>query len=155
MPYQLHVMGLKSLRDDLSAIDADLPRELRKVNSDAAKKAQDASQTAASGLGSVQAKAVDAIKASATQTASALVIDANKVPYALGAFMGAKRFPQFPAWVGNTWEPGGPGGPYAVGEALRTVADEIETDYGHAIDRLLHTDSTVFGAGIQGDVTTF
>jgi hypothetical protein len=155
MPGNLHVVGLKGLQRDLRAIDAELPRELRKINAEAAKKAQEESQTEASGMGGVQAKAAAGLKASGTQTAAALVIDARQLPYTLGAFLGAKKYPQFPEWVGNDWEPGGPGGPYAVGDALRKVAPKLIDEYDLAVDRLLRTESSVFGAGVQGDVTEF
>lgn len=133
----VEVKGLRELQLALRALGAEWPRELRKANVDVARIAQDASQHEASGLGGVQAKAAPAIKAGGEQLAAKIVVSATAAyPFALGAFFGAKKYPQFPPWVGNSWDPGGPGGPYAINAALRSKLDEITDAYGDAMDRL-------------------
>lgn len=54
-------------------------------------------------------------------------------PYAAGALFGGYR-PQFPEWVGNTWEVGGAGGPAAINPAIRESKDDIVQAYGDAFE---------------------
>lgn len=56
--------------------------------------------------------------------------------FAQGAFYGAKQYPQFPEWVGNTWEVGGSGGPHAVNPAIRSNLPDIIDAYGDAFEKI-------------------
>jgi hypothetical protein len=132
----VEVEGLKELRRELKQLGPQWPKELRKANKEAADIAASASRSNAHGGTRQQSAAASAIKASGTQSAAQVVIDAGRVPFALGAFLGSRAYPQFPEWVGNSWEPGGPGGPYAVNPAIREKEDEIIETYGDALDRL-------------------
>lgn len=48
--------------------------------------------------------------------------------------MGALQYAQFPTWVGNGWDVGGPGGPYAVNPAIRESLDDIVNAYGDGLE---------------------
>ena len=131
-----HIVGLKELQRDLRAVSADLPKELRKANLDVAKIVEAEAKQRASDFGGVRAKAAPAIKGQAEQRRAKIVVDGNKVPFALGAFYGAKQYKQFPDWVGNSWDAGGPGGPYAINAAIHDKEDEIVDAYAGIADRL-------------------
>lgn len=80
-----------------------------------------------------QRKAASAI-VGAAETRAAKIAIRNRPPFAQGAFFGALQYRQFPAWVGNSWEPGGAGGPYAVNPAIRDSLDDIVNAYGDAFE---------------------
>lgn len=131
------VKGLKEFRTALAALDKQWVGELRRANLQAAQVVAVEAQSEAQGMGSVQAKAAPAIKAAGEQTRSKINVQGGGAyPYALGAFYGAKRFKQFPPWVGNTWEPGGPGGPYAINPAIRSTETEWTDVFAQLIDRI-------------------
>lgn len=84
------------------------------------------------------ARSAVAIKA-AEGAIAVRVASSGNVPYAMAAFWGMERHSgwygrrryanstarQFLPWVGNNWEPGGSGGPYAINEAIRAKWDEV------------------------------
>ena len=39
-------------------------------------------------------------------------------------------------WIGNSWDVGGPGGPFAINDTVRDEGQFIEEAYGKAVDRL-------------------
>ncbi len=80
-----------------------------------------------------QAKASGAIVGAAESRAAKIAVR-NSPPFAQGAFFGALQYPQFPAWVGNSWEVGGSGGPYAVNPAIRDSMQDIIDGYGDAFE---------------------
>ena len=43
---------------------------------------------------------------------------------AVGAFMGSKRYPQFPAWIGADWDLAEGTGPYAIKEQFTSSGRE-------------------------------
>ncbi len=127
----VEIQGLREFRSGLRKAGYGWPRVLAKVNRDIAKfvegKAQGQTMTRQ------QAKASSAISGRGTQRESKIVIGGSP-PFALGAFMGALRYRQFPTWVGNSWEVGGPGGPFAVNPAIRENKDDIVDAYGDAFE---------------------
>lgn len=81
-----------------------------------------------------QAKAAGAIVGAAESRAAKIAVR-NSPPFAQGAFFGALQYKQFPAWVGNSWEVGGAGGPYAVNPAIRESKDDIVEAFGDAFEK--------------------
>lgn len=64
-------------------------------------------------------------------------VGVNRSPaFAQGAFFGALQFPQFPAWVGNSWDVGGAGGPYAINPTIRANLPDIVEAYGAAFETI-------------------
>lgn len=127
----VEIQGLKEFRSGLRKAGSGWPRVLAQVNRDIAKfvegKSKGGTETAQ------QAKAAGAISGRGTQRESKIVIG-NSPPFALGAFMGALQYKQFPRWVGTDWEVGGPGGPFAVNPAIRQSKDDIVDAYGDAFE---------------------
>jgi hypothetical protein len=85
-----------------------------------------------------QRKAAAALLGKGTSREAQLSIrNTGRLPFGIGAFMGALQFKQFPIWVGNDWDIEVAGGPYVVGEAVRANLDEIveefELNIGHAV----------------------
>lgn len=101
---------------------------LRAAHKDTAKVAEEASRGKASGGTAQQSSAASAIAAQGLQTSAVLQVrNMARIPYGIGAFVGAKRWPQFPAWVGNQYEPGASPsqGPYRIREALYETKDKV------------------------------
>lgn len=90
-------------------------KDLTKANRKVARLVVTTAKGAASGP--EQTSAVGAISASATQSSAAVVIKDNPA-WGVGAFMGSVKYPQFPAWVGNSWDLSEGTGPYAIKEAF-------------------------------------
>ncbi len=82
-----------------------------------------------------QAKAAGAIVGRGDRRGAKIAVTRSPA-FAQGAFFGAKQYRQFPAWVGNSWEVGGAGGPYAVNPAIRENLTEIIEAYGDAFERI-------------------
>lgn len=129
----VRIEGLADFRRDLRGAGQGWPRTLsvvnRRVANYVADKARGMTETAQ------QAKASRAIRGSATQSAAKIAVTRSPV-FAQGAFFGALRFKQFPAWVGNSWEPGGGGGPYAVNPAIRDSLQDIVDAYGDGFEHI-------------------
>lgn len=126
---------LKQVAKQLRKADKELAKEFGKVNQKAADKIAKTAKSKAEGDGGVEAKASAAIKASRTAGAVKVTVSsAGAHPYALGAFLGAKAYPQFADWVGTDWEPGGDGGPYALNPAIREELPGVLADYGDAVE---------------------
>lgn len=98
-------------------------KDLTKANRQVAKVTLSLSRSAASG-DSERGSAVGALAAAATQSAAALTISSAKVPWALGAFMGAKQYPQFDQWIGSNWDLAEGTGPYAIRDAFNASGIE-------------------------------
>ena len=129
----VEIEGLKDFRRDLNRAGDGWGRVVRGTN----RKIADYVAGKARGMTETrqQAAAAGAIRGSATTAAAKVAITRNPV-FAQGAFFGALQFPQFPAWVGNSWEPGGAGGPYAVNPAIRDALDDIVDAYGDAFEHI-------------------
>ena len=61
---------------------------------------------------------------------------------------GAK--PQHPAWVGASWQVGGPGGPRGINDAIREKQERIVRHYGEVIDYLASGAFPQTGQGVGG-----
>lgn len=126
---------LKDVARNLRKAEPKLAKEFAKVNQKGADRIAKTGQSLAHADGGVEAHAADAIKASRSAGAVKVVVSSRGAhPEALGAFLGAKAYPQFPDWVGVGWVPGGEGGPYALNPAIRQELPGMLTDYGHAVE---------------------
>lgn len=120
---------LDLLAKQLRGADKALGRKLGQVNKSAAQPiAQDAQNRARTPQ---QAHFASGIKAKGS--ASEVAISVGGAPGTVGAFFGAKRWKQFPEWVGNDWEVGGTDGPHAVNPAIHDALPKLMDDYGQAV----------------------
>ncbi len=138
---QVEVVGLAAFRSALRNVDGRFNNTFRTLNRRVSDLVGGRARSAAgSSLGR-------AIKSRATNT-SAYIETVPKPPYALAHLWGAKRRTgwysnpryaasaarQFPAWVGNQWDPGETGGqPYHIGPAINRSVDEVMALYSEAI----------------------
>jgi hypothetical protein len=141
------VTGLKEFRAALKAVGPEWPKALRQVNKIVADEVAALARGEAAGGNAIQSRAASAIKGRATQkTASVAVSGGKSVPFANVAFWGVKRHlgwfarPRYralsqnlPKWVGNAWDVGGPGGPYAINPAIREAMPRIVEHYQDAL----------------------
>lgn len=138
---------LRDFRRDLRKAGAGWPKQLNRINRKVAdfvaSEAQGRTETAQ------QAKAARAIQGKGTVRQAAIRIS-SAPPFAAGAFFGAKQYKQFPEWVGNTWEVGGSGGPYALNPAIRDNKEKIADMYADEFMRLASVVSKAFPDGITG-----
>ena len=143
------IIGLKEFRSALKALDKQWPKELTKANKTIAQHVAADAQGSAGEYSRMTAAAARSIRGTASQSAAKIAFGGSP-PFALAGIMGAKRHsgwyatrghnksrtPQFPEWVGNTWEPGGSGGPRGVNDAIRANKDRIVDYYADAIGDL-------------------
>jgi len=145
----IEVKGGKELRATLKAAGDGFPKELRQLNLSVAKIVQPIAQAQAASMGGMQAHFASKIRATASQKEARIGV----ASVANAAFWGAKKHsgwyaaeryresktPQFPRWVGNAWDVGGSGGPYALNDAVRlalpSVMSEFETRIGALLER--------------------
>lgn len=133
----VEVGGLKDLARALKQIDAELPKQLRKAGLAVAKLVADEAQQRARSGTPTQRKAAAAIKAQAGAAKAAIAVKpTTAIPFALGAFFGAKAWPQFEPWVGASWTAGGPGGPAAINPAIAALDDQILAVYAETVDEI-------------------
>lgn len=61
------------------------------------------------------------------------------VPFGIGAFMGSLAYPQFPAWVGNSWSLIDGEGPYVFRDAFKRLSTQeaIEAAFLDEIEAVL------------------
>ena len=138
------VVGLNDFRRELRRLDRALGVEMRKIHLKVSKLVAGRARRAA------PPALQTAIRDSATQKA-AFVGTVPKPGYALAWIWGARRRTgwyakgryhdsparQFPAWVGNQWDPGELGGsPYYIGPAINQSIDEVVELYGDEIEDL-------------------
>lgn len=129
-------------------------RDLSRAYREVGRLATDRSKREAINAAPQQRKAAAALLGKGTSTqASVAVRNTGRIPFGLGAFMGALQYRQFPPWVGNSWDIMAGGGPYVIGEAVRgampEIVDEFEWAIGHAI-RQAGLDVDFRGAGLRG-----
>jgi hypothetical protein len=127
----IHVEGLEELRRDLRAIDAKMPRQLTRINREVADLVAPSAQAAARGYGGVRALAAPNIRARAEQRYAVIAI--GGAPYAAGAMLGARRYRQFPSYVGA----GDPTAIYGVGDAIREETADILRLYAERMAELI------------------
>ena len=128
----VEIQGLRQFQAGLRKAGSGWPKVLAGVNRDIAKHIE--GKAKGSYLESAQqVKAERAISGRGTTRESKIVIGGSP-PFALGAFMGALQYRQFPQWVGNNWEVGGAGGPGAVNPAIRDSKEDIVDAYGDGLE---------------------
>lgn len=144
------VTGLKEFRAALKAIGPEWPKQLTKANKTIANEVAAMARGAASGGAPIQARAAGAIKGRGTQTSASVAVSGGKgLPMANVAFWGVKRrlgwfarqryagqSQHMPKWVGNSWEVGGPGGPYAINPTIAANLPHILDTYQDALMEL-------------------
>lgn len=85
-----------------------------------------------------QAKAATVLLGKGSAGAAAIAIRAtSKAPYGIGAFMGARRFRQFPAWVGEGWDVMAGDGPYVVAPTIADNRDEILNQFSESVGEVM------------------
>ena len=131
----IEIHGLKELNRELKRVDAGFPKAMRKAGLAAAAVVTATAQARAAAGTPTQRKAARAIKARAgAGRAAVAVVPSRAIPFAFGAFFGAKQYPQFDRWVGNTWDAGSrTSGPYAINPAIADTKDEVIDLYATAI----------------------
>lgn len=143
----IYVRGLREFRSELRRIDRSggtaWARELGAAHRDVGKLVAGKAQGKARAMGGPQAHFADRVRGRGTQ-ANARVSVAS---VANASFWGAKKRtgwnarnpdsrPQHPHWIGTSWQPGGPGGPYAINPAIKENLPMILTAYRGAVDRV-------------------
>lgn len=128
------------------AIQVDGLNETRKAFRDAGGKTRDLSAAhrkvarlatertkarAATGTRQQAAAAKALIGRGSASGADIAVRNTAAVPFGAGAFFGALRWQQFPAWVGNTWDLESGSGPYVIRDVLndRTNLDDFQDTF--------------------------
>lgn len=146
-PNRVTIRGEEALAKALAAAPREMKRELRKSHRGVAKKAQGWTRAAAAAGKPQQRRAANAIKASATSTAARLDVKPGaRTQGALGTFYGAKRYKQFPSWVGSNWKPATRGeGPYVINPTLAKHEMDIITEFEAGQWRALHAVTSVKG----------
>lgn len=152
MEAKVDTSQLKRLRKEIRRLKPTSPEYARKlgtVNQAAAQLIVSEVQSRANDR--QRSRAAGQIKPSAQQSGIALrIASGGSVPYALAAFFGMdrhvgwyakRRFAnssgrQFDRWVGNSWEPGGAGGPYVLNDAVRARLDDVVKQWAEGIDAL-------------------
>jgi hypothetical protein len=152
---EIDASEVKKLRKELKRLRPDEPeweKRFGQINKRAGDIVVEDARRRAAGMGAQRAKAARAIKSSTAKTGIRVRIAGGAgVPFALGAFWGAKKRTgwyararyrrstgrQFDRWVGNTWEVGGPGGPYALNPAIRAQLPKVLDTWGDEVVALM------------------
>lgn len=145
----VQVVGLKELVRELKGTGSKIPKELAKAHRTIAREVVTEARKFAIATGPMQAKWATSIIPSATPTSASVSVrpKANaafwgtkkKTGWNDGWFKGEKRprsgdVNNNPEWVGNSWEVGAEGGPYAINPAIRHDLPQIEERLSEAID---------------------
>ncbi len=93
---RIDVVGQRDLQRELRALDATLPRELRKANLEAAEVVAEATRQSFASRPGVAPKVAPSVKALAQQRNASVRIGGAKYPYAMGSTFGSTRYKQFP-----------------------------------------------------------
>lgn len=81
-----------------------------------------------------QRRAMKALLGKGDQRSGSIAIrNLKSMPFGVGAFMGAKKYRQFPPWVGNTWDINDGDGPYQIADALKGRREDLIDIYLDAI----------------------
>lgn len=142
-PSAIEVKGLAELQRELSQADGEWPSALRAVNKAVAEAVVEDAQAELRSSGHPVLRHVarlggTSMKAAAIGPRSAVKLSAKakKNRPVLGAELGSKRFPQFPAYKAPAWRDGLPTGGYGVHAAIREQIDKYRGSYAEAVDRL-------------------
>lgn len=144
-PSGIEIKGLKEWRRDLAKCGAGWNKMLRDLNKGIAKFVE--GEAKGNWFRPVQVEAERAVRGSGTIRGAKIGVGTSP-PFAQGAVWGAKQYKQFPPWVGNTWEVGGPGGPYGINMAIRENRDEITESYAEGFVYVASVVSRAFPDGI-------
>lgn len=134
MSQSIQVDGLDQFRRELKSISPALVKEMAKLNQEAAQIIVDKVEPKTA----QQRKVIAGVKA-ARQARGAVVRTQNTTrhPFAIGAFFGARRYHQFPEWIGNQWDPGDSvDGRYGVAFAVHDGLEEVMDRYGDGLEEL-------------------
>lgn len=112
-------------------MDADLPKELRKANIEAAEVVATDARRRAEARGGVSRKSAPSIRAQGEQRRSKITIGGNQFPFALGAEFGSIEYKQFDPFTGNGSDAG-----YFFYPAIRETREEFMDVYEDVLDRL-------------------
>lgn len=140
---QVTVRGLKELNKSLkAAAETGLAKGMQKAQKAIAVDIVDKAQSKASSLPGLGSKSfMEGLKASATQTAAKIVMDATVAPTIFGDEFGARKYPQFQTWLGNQWNDGDgepeAGVGYALYPTIRGESDHIKNEYESMIQDIL------------------
>ena len=116
------VTGAEEFARALRKMSPQIKRELDKRNREIGKEVIAKAKGRASGVSRQAARASAAMSATGARGGVAIRLAGRKVPFALGAEFGAKRYPQFMAWTGNQWS----GIPEGVGYFMHpTIRDSV------------------------------
>lgn len=130
MADKVRVEGLRELRRELKAVDAQWPRELRKVNLAIAEDVAERTRSNLAGMGGSAPKVVSTVKALAQQARAQVKAggkgDSVAERVAGGNLFGSNRYKQFPT-----------PGQYGIYNALAEMKDDIEERYLDMLDDLL------------------
>lgn len=131
MDDQVRVTGLKELRAELKAVDAQWPKALQKVNKAIAELVAEGTRSSLGAMGGSAPKVVSTVKALAQQARAQVKAggkgDSVGELVAGGNMFGSNRYKQFP-----------PPGLYGIYKALADMKDDIEDRYLEMLDDLLH-----------------
>jgi hypothetical protein len=143
------IVGLRQFRSALLEMGREWPKELTKVNKTIAQQLAAEAKGMAGAYGRMTAASARSIRGTASQSAAKIAWGGSPA-FAMAGIMGAKRHsgwyatrghgksstPQFPAWVGSSWEVGGSGGPRGVNDAMRAEKDHVTEYYADALMEL-------------------
>lgn len=118
------MQGIKELRSKMRKMGVEgSSNALRKAHRNVAKLVEGRSR----GRGTAQqVRAANAILGKATSGKAFIGIrNTARVPFGIGAFMGAKQYRQFPEWVGNNWNLEAGVGPYVIADVISSGRDDI------------------------------
>lgn len=144
-PAAIEVQGLKEFRAELKKLGPEWTKMLAKANKAAALLIVPVAKSDMSSLGinarsgnpSGRPQAAIAPTIRAVQSAVAAQIKVGSgLPYVFGALLGSKTHPQFPEWIGNSWTPGDPGGPYGLGAAIAAELPAVLESYWDAVQQI-------------------
>ena len=131
MADKVEVRGLKELRRELKAVDAQWPKELRKINLAIAEDVAEGTRSVFSSMGGSAPKVASTVKALAQQArAQVKVGGGNSIggQVAMGNLWGSRRYKQFPP-------PASAG--YALYPTLASLRPDIEDRYLSMLEDLL------------------
>lgn len=129
----INVEGADQMVAAFRAVGGEL-KDLTAANRKVAKVFSEAARARAASGTRQQSRARMALKPTATRKSAALSINnTSSVPFGKGAFLGAIRWKQFPAWVGNSWNLEAGDGPYVVAPAFVDARPEILDAYNREV----------------------
>lgn len=124
-------------------------KDLRAAYRRVAKVVEGESRSRAPGGTRQQGAAAKVLLGRGTSSAAQLAIrNTATIPFGLGAFLGARRWQQFPDWVGNDWDLLAGDGPYVIAEAMRDEREQILETFEEEIGAALRA------AGLEVTVYT-